>query len=156
MQWLGTGQYPGPRTDYRTSGQKMVLTVSHPNTKRHINPTFCKHLNAYDSEFLSLPSLLRQCKVPVLPENGNNPPNQRQKRLLLSGTRAYFVYYPFIIVNLRIRTAPRTIDFQLRDNARAYATVLRKGTRRFCQNLWPHGRDRCRSLTLTCQTHCTG
>ena len=28
------------------------------------------------------------------------------------------------------------------------STVLRKGTRRF----WPHGRDRCRSLTLTCRT----
>ena len=27
------------------------------------------------------------------------------------------------------------------------STVLRKGTRRF----WPHGRDRCRSLTLTCR-----
>ena len=27
------------------------------------------------------------------------------------------------------------------------STVLRKGIRRF----WPHGRDRCRSLTLTCQ-----
>ena len=27
------------------------------------------------------------------------------------------------------------------------STVLSRGTRRF----WPHGRDRCRSLTLTCQ-----